>query len=170
MTKSYTIINNHIIIDLNIRNIDRTFKVKHTSWNLRAGSEKWAAYAEQIDAKAMQANELVHDNQKDINERYKQWSNEIEKAAWSTLGKTTYKEKTKETFSEEVSELRKEKITLKKQIQRTVDHDERKPLIEYYKTVQTKITDLIVKERTAKLEKRLRNILADNSRTSFWRE
>ena len=161
---------NTIIIDLNIRNIDRTFKVKHTSWNLRAGGEKWAAYAEQINAKVQQAIVIVNDDKKDINERYKLWSSEIEKSAWSTLGKTTYREKTKETFSEEVTELRKKKKTLKGQIQGTANHDEKTSLIDFYKIVQSNITDLIVKERTSKIEKKIQLILADNSRTSFWRE
>ena len=161
---------NTIIIDLNIRNIDRTFKVKHTSWNLRAGGEKWAAYAEQINAKVQQAIVIVNDDKKDINERYKLWSSEIEKSAWSTLGKTTYREKTKETFSEEVTELRKKKKTLKRQIQGTANHDEKTSLIDFYKIVQSNITDLIVKERTSKIEKKIQLILADNSRTSFWRE
>ena len=44
---------------------------------------------------------------------YQIWTKEIEMEAWSTIGKTTFKERHLEKFSEEVENKRKQKAPLK---------------------------------------------------------
>ena len=161
---------NTMMIDIKMTNIDKTFVVKRTSWNLKASSEKWAVYTNQIKNELTKAQDLLSDVTKPIDERYKTWLKGIEKSAWTSIGKTTSKERGLEKFSEEVSQKRTEKRQLKDIIQGETDNGKKKDLISQYKDLQDEIKDMIVKERTEKIEQKFQRIASDNSRTSFWRE
>ena len=100
---------NTIILDLNIRNIDRIYPVKQTTWNLKASNEKWTSYAEEIVRSNEHIEQIIGTEQIPIDQRYKKWLGQIEKAAWSTIGKTTIKQGGKESFSDKIKNMRKTK-------------------------------------------------------------
>ena len=100
---------NTIIIDLNIQNVDKITQQTKTNWNLRASTEKWNHFEYELERRSDKANEIITDESKPLNERYKAWFKELEAAARTTIGKTTNKEGKKEQFSEIVEKMRSEK-------------------------------------------------------------
>ena len=54
---------NTISIDINIKNIDRTKKIKRTEWNVNAPTEKWQEYSNELRKRKEEA-EMVITNDK----------------------------------------------------------------------------------------------------------
>ena len=98
--------------------------------------------------------------------RYKKFHGYVIAAAMKTIGKTTYKEVRTEKFSTRVTEMRTKKKELWKQIQKTKCNE----TVQNYLDLQTKITDQILEERTAKIDRRLDNMMKDKSKNTFWKE
>jgi hypothetical protein len=161
---------NTIIIDLNISNIDKTLKVKRTTWNMKAPPEKWAEYTDELNKGITKATESLKETTQPISLRYKKWLNHVEQAAWKTIGKTTIKDGGKENFSGDVKEMRKLKKPLKEKISAEKNCQTKQSLIEEYKILQSRLHDMIVEEKTTKIQQRFEKILADKSRTTFWKE
>ena len=95
---------NTISIKLNIENIDKTKNAKKTDWNIRASAEKWADFTAELRNRHEKARDIITDPKKSIDQRYKKWFNEIEMAARSTIGKTTFREGGKSKPSKEINE------------------------------------------------------------------
>ena len=161
---------NTIILELKIKNIDRSHIVKRTIWNLRAPEEKWRAFQENIWKNIGKTQMLLSDELSSIDEKYKKWTKVIEESAWKTIGKTTLRIGDLEKFSNEVEGLRKLKGPLKKEIQTERNENEKEKLIDQYKNLQDEIKKLIVEERTEKIRQKFNRIIADKSRTTFWKE
>ena len=100
---------NTICIQLYIPAIDKSKPLVRTGWNIKADDTKWSKFEEELQKRAPKAKEIISDSQKPIDERYKKFTNEIEKAAFSSIGKTTYKDKKKEKISIEAQPLHDEK-------------------------------------------------------------
>ena len=100
---------NTISITLDINDIDKTRIIRKTDWNLRASSEKWQQFREELEKRREKATNIIKDPEKPIDNRYKKWYEEIENAARKTIGKTTYKLGGKERFLKVVTKLRSEK-------------------------------------------------------------
>ena len=160
---------NTIIIDLDIKNIDKTQVIKKNPWNIRANDQKWDEFKSEMQKKTLKTGEMLNHTEKAIDEKYKFWMKGIEQSAWKTIGKTTFKEQEKEKFSEEVNK-RKQKAPLKNQIQNQPITEERKKLIEQYNNLQEEIKQMIIAERTEKIRQKFLKISQDRSRTSFWKE
>ena len=67
-----------------------------------------------------------------IDQKYNKWLKNVESKAWMSIGKSTIKNRPKETFSDKVSELRRKKKELKKELKRGDNSDE-------YKTIQDQL-------------------------------
>ena len=176
---------NTIVIDLAIPNVDKITKQTKTNWNLRASTEKWKQFENELERRREKANKIIADESKPFNERYKAWYKELEAAARTTIGKTTNKEGKKEKFSGIVENMRSEKKELKtkiknaqKQSSRTSSAEEgpqpqtceKSRLINEYKLMQEKLKNQIIKEKAAKIQQRFNKIIADKSRNAFWKE
>ena len=160
---------NTIIIDLAIKNIDKTYSVKRTTWNIRAPEQKWTAFKDDIGKKLDKARGNLDDNTKSINEKYKRWLKEIEESAWKTIGKTTFREQRVEKFSEELNDMRKKKAPLKRQIQQANDTEQKQNLIQQYKILQENIQEQIISERTEKIKQKFIQLNEDRSQKTFWK-
>ena len=160
---------NTIFIDFNIKNIDKTYSVKRTTWNLRAPELKWTAFRQDIGKKLNNIQVNLKNDERTINEKYKKWLKEIEESAWKTIGKTTHREQKGEKFSEEVKNMRKQKPALKQKIQRAKNTVEKQDLIHQYKTLQEDIKEKIISERTEKIQEKFMKINEDKSQKSFWK-
>ena len=161
---------NTIIIDLNITNIDKTYTIKRTTWNIRAPEQKWTAFKNDIGKKLQKAQENLDNEEKTIDEKYKKWMKELEESAWKTIGKTSYKEQNVEKFSDEINNMRKRKKPLKKQIQLQNNQELKQELIQQYKSLQEEIKEQIMSERTEKIQTKFIKINEDKSRKTFWKE
>ena len=161
---------NTITLELNIKNIDRSHVVKRTIWNLKAPEEKWKAFQENIWKNIGKAQVILGDECLSMDEKYKKWTKVIEESAWKTIGKTTLTIGNLEKFSDEVEKLRKQKGPLKKEIQTERNEMEKQMLIDQYKNLQDEIRKLIVEERTEKIRQKFNKIIADKTRTTFWKE
>ena len=161
---------NTITTTLSIGSIDRSRVVKRTNWNLRASSEKWAQFSEELEKRQTAAKNIIQRNDITINERYKLWYRQIDEAARSTIGKTTTKVGGKERFSKTVQDLCNEKKTLKIQISKQNDKPQKDDLISKYKAKQEQIKSQMAQEKTQQIETKFRKIIADKSRNAFWKE
>ena len=161
---------NTICIDMNIGKLDKQKVVKKTEWNLRASSEKWALFGDELVMRTDIARNSLNATDKPFEYRYKKWYQELNTAAMKTIGKTTFKEGGKEKFSFEVKDLRNAKTKLKADIKKEGNHDEKRELILQYKTVQEKITIQIDHERKEIIKQKLEKIASDKSKTAFWKE
>ena len=159
---------NTIIIDLEIKNLDKTFSVKRTTWNIKAPEEKWTAFQKDIGKKLEETQKNLKDK-KPINEKYRKWMKGIEESAWKSIGKTTYREQKCEKFSDETNDMRKEKTLLKQKIQLTNNREEKQELIVQYKNLQENIKNQIIKERTEKIQHKFIKISEDKSQKTFWK-
>ena len=161
---------NTICLDVTISNIDRRKIVRKTDWNLRASSEKWVLFGDELVTRTEKARNILEETDKPFETRYANWFHELNTAALKTIGKTTFKEGGKEKFSHEVKELRDIKKTIKADIKTEREYDTKGDLIKKYKEVQEKITTQINKEKKEIMKQKLQKIASDKTKTSFWKE
>ena len=93
---------NTICIDLNINNLNKTKKKKKTDWNLRSSREKWALFCDELVHRQSLSEQIITNKNEPFEERYNKWYNQLETAARTTIGKTTFNTGGKEKFSNEV--------------------------------------------------------------------
>ena len=97
---------NTICVELNINAMEREKVVKKTDWNLRASSEKWAQFGNELEKRKDAADQIISDTNLPFQERYCKWYGHLNSAAMTTIGKTTFKAGGKEKFSQEVKAYR----------------------------------------------------------------
>ena len=158
---------NTICIDLSISNMDRQKVVRKTDWNIRASSEKWALFGDELAARTDAAQKILMETEKPFEQRYANWFRELNNAAMISIGKTTFKEGGKEKFSDEVKSLRDTKKSIKTDIKYERDYEQRSEHIRQYKDIQDKITKQIDSEKKEILKQRLHKIASDRTKTSF---
>lgn len=161
---------NAIYLDLNIKNMDKTKVVRKTDWNLRASNEKWALFANELEARTERAQHLLTDVGKPFKMRYANWFSELNSAAMKTIGKTTFKEGGKAKFSEEIKELRNTKKKIRTDIKNAVTYTNRQSHLKRYKAVQDDISVKINKEKKEIMKQKLQKIATDKTKTTFWKE
>ena len=161
---------NTICLEMKINNIDKMKVVRKTDWNLRASSEKWALFGEELGLRTNAAEQILSKTDEPFENRYSKWYGELENAAMKSIGKTTFKEGGKEKFSDEVKELRKSKKTLKTSIRNEGSYEKRQETLQQYKHIQEEITQKIDKERKEIMKQKLEKIVSDRSKNSFWKE
>ena len=159
---------NTICLDLNINNIEKMKVIKKTDWNLRASSEKWASFGQELSKRTKTAEKFLLKKDEPFQQRYAKWYNELNNAAMNTIGKTTFKEGGKEKFSDEVKDLKRKK-TLKIQIRNKDNYEKRHDTIQQYKRIQDEITTKIGEEKRQIAKQQLEKIAADKSK-SFGRK
>merc|ERR1712228_92286 len=122
-----------ICINLTIPKVDKIRNVKQVSWNIRAPEEKWVEFKRELDKRCNRASNIILDKNLEINHRYAKWFNEIDTAARSTIGKTTFRTHTMKKPSKEAKELRKSKRELMHEIRNEKDEDNKLLLIQKHK-------------------------------------
>ena len=161
---------NTICLDLAIGQIERSKTIKKTDWNLRASSEKWASFGDELVARTEKAKQILTEKDKPFETRYANWFQELNAAAMKTIGKTTFKAGGNEKFSHEVKALRDNKKKIKTDIKTEKDYEEKGDLIKKYKEVQDEITSQINKEKKEIMKQKLQKIVSDKTKTTFWKE
>ena len=158
---------NTIIIDMTIANLDQIKPTKRVGWNIRAPEEKWKRFEEELRRTYESAMKILENNNLEMEEKYNKWYTQIEMAARSTIGKTTYKEGHKEKPSSETQKLRKIKKELKKDIQKEKDKEKKQLLIDHYKQIQEMAKEQISKEKSEMIRKKFERIKNDKTGKSL---
>ena len=161
---------NTIIIDMTITNLDYIKPTKRVGWNLNAPEEKWKRFEEELKKTYNGARDILENDSIEMEEKYNKWYKQIDKAARSTIGKTTYKEGYKEKPSSETKKLRIMKKDLKKSIQQEKDQEKKQLLINKYREVQEMAKEQISKEKSEMIRKRFERIKNDKTGKSLWKE
>ena len=159
-----------ICIDIKISGIEKLKTVKKTDWNLRASSEKWAAFGDLLEESAYTASCIITDLTIPFITRYKQWYKVLDNAARNSIGKTTFKMGGKEKFSTCVKEMRQHKVELRQRLKTNDDETTRNELLSEIKSIQEKITTQIIKERENIIHSKFQKIISDPSKNSLWKE
>ena len=161
---------NTICVTVNMKDLDMKKIVKKTDWNLRASSEKWSKFGDELVESQLKAEHVITDENIPFQVRYKKWYNLLDNAARNSIGKTTFKAGGKEKFSHIVKGLQQKKDEAKTEIKKSVNNDERLTLIKKYKDVQSEVTAQIELERYEITRQRFEKIAFDTSLNTFWRE
>ena len=161
---------NTITIDMTITNPVLIKPIKRTGWNIKAPEEKWIQFEEEIRKSCVDATKIIEDGSMTFEDKYKKWYRQIDVAARSTIGKTTYKEGYKVKPSMETKKLREIKKEMKKDIQTEKDKEKKKLLIEKYKQVQETAKEQITKEKTDITKRKLEKIKNDKTGKLLWKE
>ena len=127
---------NTFLIKININKLDKQKVVRKTDWNMRASSEKWSQFDDELKKRQSEAQNTLENKEIDFDVRYKQWYNELDMAARLTIGKTTFKAGGKEKFSNEVKELQKRKKVMKNEIRDENDQERKSALIIEFKQIK----------------------------------
>lgn len=125
-----------------------------TDWNLRASSEKWALFGDELVARTEKTKFILMEIDKPFEMRYASWFRELNTAAMKTIGKTTFKGG-KEKFSNEVKEMKDTKKKIKIDIRSEKDYERKGGLIQKYKEVQERIRIQIDKEKKEIMQQKL---------------
>ena len=158
---------NTISIYLTISSIEKIKVEKRTGWNLRAPEEKWNEFNDQLIINKRKANEILKDETKPFDTRYKHWYNYLEGIARGTIGKTTFTKK-KETTTKEIKELQRQKKEKNKEIHQEKNKEERMKKIEECKVIQEQIRRQCIIEKAKTIEEKFTQVISDKSRRSFW--
>ena len=161
---------NTICVELSMNALEKERVVKKTDWNLRASSEKWTQFGDELEKRKDAAHQVISDTNLPFQERYFKWYGYLNSAAMTTIGKTTFKAGGKEKFSQEIKSLRDTKKELKQEIKSEKIHEKKQDLIHKFKDTQEKIATQIDKERGEIMKQKLERIASDKSRTLFWKE
>ena len=161
---------NSIIVNINVKQLDKQKPLKVTNWNIRAGPNKWKEYEEQIKKITNRATHILNDSSIDVKKRYKKWYTLLENTARKTLGKTTIKERKKTITSTEEENLHQEKKTLKKRIMTEKSTEEKTKQIKAYKKLQEKTRDVIHREKAKVVQRKFEKIIEDGSNNALWKE
>lgn len=159
---------NTIIIDINVNNIEINKPEKVTTWRLGAPQEKWDEYKENLKGLLNVTRNIISNPQINLSEKYNKWLKTIEKAAYSSIGKTTIKSKTS-IKSTELKQLRKERREMKKQFENT-QGEGKIEMRNSYIMKQMEVRKQIEKEQRENIEKRLQKMTHDKSHQTFWKE
>ena len=161
---------NTIVIDMCITNIDSIKPTKRVGWNLRAPEENWKRFEEELTKTLSNAKEVIEDDSTKFEEKYNKWYRQIDMAARSTIGKTTFKEGYKVKPSQETKQFRKMKKDLKNSIQKESNNERRKLLIDNYMQIQEKAKEQIVKEKSEIIKRKFEKIKNDRTGHALWKE
>ena len=161
---------NTIIIDMTLTNPDHIRPSKRVGWNLKAPEEKWKQFEAELTKSYTNTKEIIENNNMDFEEKYHKWYKQIDMAARSTIGKTTYKEVYKVKPSLEIKKLRERKKELKDTIQKEKDNEKKQLLIDNYKQIQEMAKDQITKERSEIIKRKFEKIKNDKTGKSLWKE
>ena len=160
---------NTITMNLDIDNLDNVKKVKRTTWNLRTSTEKWTEFENELQNRMDTATTLINED-RSMEECYKGWYNEIDKAERKTIGKTTYKENGKQIFSDQTKKLREKKKEMKTKIRCEHTKEAKDILITNYKALQEEISAQITSEKTSMIQAKLERIVTDKSKNNVERK
>ena len=161
---------NTILINIRIPNIEKFRAKKTTVWNLRAPSEKWADFSDQLRQNCEWAASQISDSSIPLETRYNNWYRGVEQMARQTIGKTTLKATRDIKPTDEMKLLQQRKKALKDEIQNEKDKEEKDKLIADYKSIQEKLTECMVEVRTNAITMKFEKIVNDKSMRLYWDE
>ena len=160
---------NTISIKIAIENTEKIKPIKSIGWNIKAPSEKWTQFEENLKNNYEKASEIIMNNNLSMEERYNKWFHELDNAARQSIGKTTFKVRKKKKISKEICELQKEKLAVKNELKNETDKEKRYLLIGVYKQLQNKTKEEITKEQVQQTEAIFNTITNDKTGKTFWK-
>ena len=151
---------NTIIVDLR-RDKKTQTREKKTKWRLNAPEASWSKLRHEIKKLGTKTERNCQSTSATLDQKYAKWLKGLETAARISIGKTTIKQKTKETFSEEIKDLRDKKKEIKQRLNSGNGKDNATK--SEYKAIQEKIRNQILLERTKKTNEMFEKMTQDKS-------
>ena len=160
---------NTILVEIEIPGITKNKEHKKTGWNIRASEEKFGKFREKLARSKQQAYKIMADTSKSMTERYKLWEQLLYKAAITTIGKTTYKNKKHTKTSHHMERLRKERRQLKKEFELEKIPDIKRTKMQDYIKKQHEIREKATEEESERINKRFEK-MTEEKNGGFWKE
>ena len=154
-------------MDIKIDNVDILKPPKQVVLRLNAPEQNWKKFNHELlklEEATIESFSRVTDS---IDLPYCRLMKSIDVAARISLGKTTIKVRTEKYDTDEIKILRAEKRSIKNELK--MYRSDRAELIMQYKEKQCQIRDKILIEKTSMINMRFNRMLADKSKTSFWK-
>ena len=159
---------NTILVDVHLESEPKS-QQKVTKWNINAPPEAWALFREQLSKYKDFAEEIMNDTDISISERYKQWDNLIQKAAWKSIGKTTIKPGQAPKPSLEMQKFRAERNEARKDFERESDPTRKLVYLNNYREKQEDVRALARKEEEEEVTRKFETMIQQGS-NGFWKE
>ena len=159
---------NSILVEIDMKNLERQKVQKVVRWRLQAPEENWKAYESRLRCLPSLTNDLLQQPQNDATSKYKKWIGEVEKVAIETIGKTTIKRTSNTKMSREVVKLRGERRKIKNEYEKAMA-SEKQELKEKYMEKQLLVRNQIEREQRKKTEKRIEKMI-EGGPNAFWKE
>ena len=167
---------NSIFIKLKVPNFDdQCSDEKGARWNLAAPEEKWTSFRKNIDNSQVEMGSIMRNKNLTISQRYEKWEKEIDKAAYKSIGKTSYKKKQVKESSE-LRKLRQERRVAKNEYEARLgkcDEERIKQQKQDYINKQKAVIAQVEQEMKESTEKKFIEIIEEgkaNGRKKFWNE
>ena len=145
---------------------DKQRPIKKTRWRLNAPEQSWTKFQREIGKLENKSRQIFNSPESTIDQKYAMWLKNIDSAARMSIGKTTVKAKRKEQVPDSLKEMRREKRHLKNILKRS--ETDQPAILEQYKSIQEKIRNQILIEKTKKTNAQLSKMTQDKSRILFW--
>ena len=152
---------NTIVVNLKIEKDEKTKPPKRTKWRLNAPESHWSKFRRELNKLEPETRQIFNSQDLSLDQKYNKWLKNIEGKAWSSIGKTTIRNRPKTQFSDVVKDLRKKKRDLGKKT-----NDDPAEYIE----IQTQLRNQILLERTLKTNDQFKKMTQNKNRVFFWKE
>ena len=159
---------NTIILTVRMEEDEKQRPIKKTKWRLNAPEQNWTKFRREMGKLENESKQIFTSPGNSLDQKYTKWIKNIESAARVSIGKTTIKARKKDQVSPILQEMRREKRQLKKILKRS--ETDQPDTLEQYKSIQEKIRNQILTEKTKKTNAQLNKMTQDKSRVIFWKE
>ena len=105
-----------------------------------------------------------------LTDRYTKWEKLLYKAAITTIGKTTLKNKGPQKASEDIKRLRMERREKKKEFEKETSPGKKKTRMHEYIQKQIEIKEKVLEEESNRMNKRFEKMQEERNNEGFWRE
>ena len=158
---------NTILLNMKMEQIERYVQQKTVCWRLNAPESEWKKLRWEMKNLKNESERIFSQSNIEFEKKYSKFLKMIEVAMRKTIGKTTIKTR-RQHFSDEVSELRRRKRELKKQISKVTGND-RADKVDQYKGLVEELRNKVIEEKTESLNKKLKLMIKDKSRIIYWK-
>ena len=161
---------NTILIDVEVTKAKKYRQDKKTNWNLKASEEKFANFRQKLKELKRESEKIMANKQETLTNRYTKWEKLLYKAAITTVGKTTLKNKGPQKASEDIKRLRLERREKKNEFEKETSPSKKKTKMKEYVAKQHEIKEKILEEESKRMSKRFEKMKEERNNEGFWRE
>ena len=159
---------NSIVVKLTINGMKSETKQKISKWRLSAPDEKWEDFQEKLSSCSAQSRATIESESLNIDEKYAILTQQVDKIARATIGRTTIPKNGRKYESPELKALRKEKRELRKSFEKEKNRVCKREKLDVYAKKQEEVRQQIEVENQKSQKDKFEKMIS--SENGFWGE